>query len=47
LKLLIFKWKKGIVNPCLDTIRASQWIINASYNQRQRFFHLSPEPLML
>jgi hypothetical protein len=29
------------------TIRATQWIINASYNQRQRFFHLSPEPLML
>jgi hypothetical protein len=29
------------------TIRATQHIINASYNQRQRFFHLSPEPRML
>jgi hypothetical protein len=29
------------------TIRAMQWIINASYNQRQRFFHLGPEPWML
>jgi hypothetical protein len=29
------------------TIRATQWKINASYNQRQRFFHLSPEPYML
>jgi hypothetical protein len=29
------------------TIHATQWIINASYNQRQRFFHLSPEPRML
>jgi hypothetical protein len=29
------------------TIRATQYIINASYNQRQRFFHLSPEPRML
>jgi hypothetical protein len=26
------------------TLRATQWIINASYNQRQRLFHLSPEP---
>jgi hypothetical protein len=26
------------------TIRAMQYIINASYNQRQRFFLLSPEP---
>jgi hypothetical protein len=29
------------------TIRATQHIINASYNQRQRFFHLCPEPRML
>jgi hypothetical protein len=29
------------------TIRATQHIINASYNQRHRFFHLSPEPRML
>jgi hypothetical protein len=25
------------------TLRATQGIINASHNQRQRFFHLSPE----
>jgi hypothetical protein len=29
------------------SIRATQWIINASYNQSQRFFHLNPEPQML
>jgi hypothetical protein len=29
------------------TIRATKHIINVSYNQRQRFFHLSPEPRML
>jgi hypothetical protein len=29
------------------TIRATQHLINASYNQRQRFLHLSPEPWML
>jgi hypothetical protein len=29
------------------TIRTTQWIINASYNQHQRFFHISPEPWML
>jgi hypothetical protein len=28
-------------------IHATRWIINASYYQHQRFFHLSPEPLML
>jgi hypothetical protein len=28
------------------TIRATQHIINASYNQSQRFFHLNPEPQM-
>jgi hypothetical protein len=30
-----------------DTMRATQWIINTSYNQRQRFFHLIPEQRML
>jgi hypothetical protein len=29
------------------TICATQHIINASYNQHHRFFHLSPEPQML
>jgi hypothetical protein len=28
-------------------LQLTQWIINVSYKQRQRFFHLSPEPRML
>jgi hypothetical protein len=36
-----------VKNQGTATIRATQHIINASYNQRQRFFHLSPEPRML
>jgi hypothetical protein len=33
--------------PGVAMIRATQHITNASYNQRQRFFHSSPDPWML
>jgi hypothetical protein len=48
LKMMKFR-KKDILHIVLGsaTIRATQQIINASYNQRQRFFHISPEPWML
>jgi hypothetical protein len=44
---LAVRLTQDIPNTGSATIRATQWIINAPYNQSQRFFHLSPEPRML
>jgi hypothetical protein len=38
---------RALVRTGSATIYATQWIINASYNQHQRFSPLSPEPQML
>jgi hypothetical protein len=40
-------WPIVEVMPGSAMIFETQWTINPSYNQRQRFFHFNPEPQML